>query len=109
MDFCAKKNFLLLLPSDILKQHILKTLDILSLVSCSLSHPRLRALILQLPKHERKFKKQQCRLEEIFELGYLALLNWFQNVLRYPTLALLESTLRSQCLYNAAKGTLEKV
>ncbi len=99
------------LPSDVLEQHIFIFLDVPSLMACSSVCSRFLKISSRiLSKQPENKLDQNILLPNIFGNGLANLLCWFQERLRYPSLANLRERPRllEQCLLLAAEGMLYK-
>ncbi len=83
VDFSASHSLSILsLPSDVLQHHIFIAVDRPSILSCCLTCTSFRNTISRMEFQYRNW----LVLREIFRGGYVRLLLWFQDVLKYPKL-----------------------
>ncbi len=91
------------LPSEILQCFILPYLPQTSLLACSFVSRYFSQNILAsgLFKAAETNRQQRSRLKQLYQLGSLPLLKWFNTYLRYP---ILFSRNKAECLIVAAEG-----
>ncbi len=97
-------------PADILDFHIFMHLSTPCLLACLMSCTRFRKILLPLlsfPSHIFSMH-QHSILKDIYRRGYLPLLLWFQNELKYPKFST-PSLFSLSCLELAAGGTSRRL
>ncbi len=101
---------ILSIPFDVIDHHIFKYLNASSMVACSQVCSKLRThYSIRLSELPKNYRNQNSILQEIFGIGSLNLLGWFQARLGYPSIAVmrdLRPVLLQHCLSLVAEGCL---
>ncbi len=91
------------LPGDILEFCIFKNVSMACLVACSMVCSRFRSITSRiLESMDKLHDKTTLILEEIYEIGSLHFLKWFESALRFPS----RSQVPARCLNIAAESKL---